>query len=132
MGTSTTIAMLRVVAGLYFMVALLILQEHRVHSWGKLQTVDATRHPDAVCLDGSPYAFYVNRVDNSSAHSKGWILFFEGGGWCYSDVDCLKRSKSRLGSAKNLSETLNPLQQPLEWFEVEGPLSSDVALNTLF
>ena len=85
-----------------------------------------------MCLDGSPYQFYVDKVPESSAHAKGWVIFFEGGGWCYSPVDCLKRSKSYLGSSHNMSQTLNPGKMPMQWFEAEGPLSADRVLNPLF
>lgn len=85
-----------------------------------------------MCLDGTQYAFYVDSVAPNSTHGTKWVLFFEGGGWCYSPVDCLKRSKSRLGSAKGLAPTLNPAENPLQWFEAEGPLSADPLLNPLF
>ncbi|KAL1530987.1 [Wnt protein] O-palmitoleoyl-L-serine hydrolase [Salvia divinorum] len=45
----------------------------------------------AVCLDGSPGAYYFGQgfedgIDN-------WIVYLPGGAWCYSEENCLSRSK---------------------------------------
>lgn len=53
----------------------------------------------AVCLDGSPGNFYWAPATDPKLAST-WILFFEGGGWCYSAVDCTQRSHKDLGSTK--------------------------------
>lgn len=39
-------------------------------------------NPDALCLDGTPGAYYVHqgRLKNK------WILSFEGGAWCASSI----------------------------------------------
>jgi O-palmitoleoyl-L-serine hydrolase len=55
------------------------------------------------CLDGSPPGFY-HRLTGSSK----WVVFFQGGGWCYNEEDCYKRSSTFLGSStvwpKNVSK----------------------------
>eukprot|EP01063_Lacrimia_lanifica_P040597 TRINITY_DN926_c1_g1_i6.p1 TRINITY_DN926_c1_g1~~TRINITY_DN926_c1_g1_i6.p1 ORF type:complete len:386 (+),score=122.95 TRINITY_DN926_c1_g1_i6:66-1223(+) len=52
------------------------------------------------CLDGSPYGLYfVPSLTNSTK----WTIFLEGGGWCYDEVDCYNRSKTRLGSSKHFN-----------------------------
>ncbi|GBG76853.1 hypothetical protein CBR_g23068 [Chara braunii] len=55
----------------------------------------------AVCLDGTPPAYHFRKGAGSGATR--WILFFEGGGWCYSKRECVWRSKGGLGSSKYLS-----------------------------
>lgn len=59
--------------------------------------------PDAICLDGSPAAYYISK----DGDPKKILLAFEGGGWCTgSDIsgtldDCLSRSKNGLGSSNS-------------------------------
>ncbi len=59
--------------------------------------LDAFR-PEARCLDGSPYAFYLRPSSSSSSASK-WVFHMEGGGWCDSTASCLARSAKSLGSS---------------------------------
>ena len=63
-------------------------------------TFSADVYPLASCLDGGPGAFYVRSGD-----PKRIRVFFQGGGWCTSDEDCFARSKTDLGSTKNLPAT---------------------------
>ena len=58
----------------------------------------------AVCLDGSDAGFYLSLGSGST-----WQLFFEGGGWCYSELDCWSRSFGRLGSSAGWSESYGDL-----------------------
>ena len=51
--------------------------------------------PNTACLDGSAPGGYLRR----NVHSTSWIFHMEGGGWCWSEEDCLERSKSTLGSS---------------------------------
>lgn len=53
--------------------------------------------PDARCLDGSP-ASYLYKKGFESGVDK-WMIFFQGGGWCYDLRMCFRRSQSRLGSS---------------------------------
>ena len=39
-------------------------------------------NPDALCLDGTPGAYYVHQGPLKNK----WILSFEGGGWCGSNI----------------------------------------------
>ena len=57
---------------------------------------------NAVCLDGTPAAFYVRR----NASSTQWRVFFQGGGWCYDADDCATRATSDLGSSAAYPPTL--------------------------
>jgi hypothetical protein len=50
-----------------------------------------------VALDGTPQALYLR------PSSLSFILFFEGGGWCESLVDCAARANTSLGSSRFLT-----------------------------
>ena len=63
-----------------------------------LDAAAATRS-GAVCMDGTPPAFYINRTANP-ATANSWVLFFQGGGWCTSLQACAARAKGALGSSK--------------------------------
>lgn len=52
---------------------------------------------EAKCLDGSQPAYYLHRGSGSGKHK--WLVFFEGGGWCYDLQQCYLRSKTTLGSS---------------------------------
>ncbi|KAH0706446.1 hypothetical protein KY289_011522 [Solanum tuberosum] len=51
----------------------------------------------AVCLDGSPPAYH---LDRGFGHGlRNWIILLSGGAWCRNTTDCLNRSKTDLGSS---------------------------------
>ena len=66
-------------------------------------TITMVTGDDAVCLDGSPAAFYFRPGSGSGA--KRWHIHHQGGGWCESLDDCLQRSTTALGTSKNYSNT---------------------------
>ena len=43
----------------------------------------------AVCNDGTPAVYYFKR--GSGADAAHWLIFFQGGGWCSSDITCTRR-----------------------------------------
>ena len=58
--------------------------------------------PGTHCLDGSPGAYYLRPpLSPSPPASSPFVIFHEGGGWCYGDANCYSRSLSDLGSSKN-------------------------------
>jgi len=77
--------------------------------------------PQAKCIDGSPYTFNFRK---SKINSKKWIVFMDGGAWCYTIEDCIDRGNTFLGSSKhdnppclsrdrlhnhmNIDQTVNP------------------------
>eukprot|EP00854_Cymbomonas_tetramitiformis_P007035 gene7035-8391_t len=68
------------------------------------------RAKGAVCLDGSPGAFYWGRaLDPTLATS--WVIFFEGGGWCYSEADCANRARTDLGSSVSYPPTITQARE---------------------
>jgi len=66
----------------------------------ELELLNEGRFPDAVCLDGTPGAVHSEIIDGAT----GWIIYFGGVGWCYSEEECLLRSKTKEGSSNNLSQ----------------------------
>ncbi|XP_057996909.1 pectin acetylesterase 8 isoform X2 [Hevea brasiliensis] len=54
----------------------------------------------AVCLDGSPPAYHLDKGFGTGINS--WLVHFEGGGWCNNVTTCLARKKTRLGSSKQM------------------------------
>ncbi len=61
----------------------------------------------ARCLDGSPAVYYF--APGEAASATKWIVSFEGGGWCYNEVDCYYRSLGRRGSSTSYPPTDEPL-----------------------
>ncbi|MCH8499406.1 MAG: pectinacetylesterase family protein [Marinobacter sp.] len=55
------------------------------------QTIQLSPQTGAVCGDGSPYKFFVNRVPNTS----NTVLYFEGGGACWDYESCSGQSGIR-------------------------------------
>uniref|UniRef100_A0A0D6QVS9 Pectin acetylesterase n=1 Tax=Araucaria cunninghamii TaxID=56994 RepID=A0A0D6QVS9_ARACU len=51
----------------------------------------------AVCLDGSPPAYYFDNGFGSGANN--WLVFIEGGAWCQDKGSCMDRAKTYLGSS---------------------------------
>ena len=58
------------------------------------------------CLDGTPAAYYLRTL---TPPTNDWILYFEGGGWCYNKEDCYGRSFEDLGSSKSYPSSLPDL-----------------------
>ncbi|CAH9080814.1 unnamed protein product [Cuscuta epithymum] len=58
----------------------------------------------AVCLDGSPPAYHMDR--GSGAGVNNWLINFEGGGWCNNVTDCLARRDTRLGSSTKMEKQI--------------------------
>uniref|UniRef100_A0A0E0BDH6 Pectin acetylesterase n=1 Tax=Oryza glumipatula TaxID=40148 RepID=A0A0E0BDH6_9ORYZ len=73
-----------------------------------------------VCLDGSPPAYHLHR--GSGGGAGGWVLQFEGGGWCNDAPSCAERAGTRRGSTRSMDS--------LEVFS--GLLSNDPGMNPDF
>ena len=74
------------------------------------------------CLDGSPPVIYTRPATNESDRHK-WVLYFHGGGWCFSAAQCLERSKGSLGSTKGIGRTYD---------RPSGVMSPDPRVNPTF
>ena len=74
----------------------------------------------SVCLDGTPGAYYIEKAANPSTK---WMVFFEGGGWCYNDKDCANRATGGLGSSSSYGPTAD---------RTGGVASADCDINPAF
>lgn len=66
-----------------------------------LKLFDLKKYPNAICNDGTPSGMY---VQPSSSGSNLWIIFQQGGGWCWNKQSCEGRS-GNLVSSKGWSQT---------------------------
>ncbi|XP_031108750.1 pectin acetylesterase 11-like [Ipomoea triloba] len=85
----------------------------------------------AVCLDGTPSAYYYEQGQGDGANN--WLVFLQGGGWCVNQTDCFNRATygKSSGSTKNISLTFtfrdflsnNPTNNPdfYNWNRVYVP-----------
>ncbi|CAO1946863.1 unnamed protein product [Urochloa humidicola] len=62
--------------------------------------VAGAQEKGAVCLDGTPPAYYLQR--GSGSGSQSWIVFLQGGAWCSSNTTetCSQRKMTLYGSSK--------------------------------
>jgi hypothetical protein len=67
-------------------------QPGRYYEW---QTVQLHPSTDAVCGNGTPYKFFVNRVP----HTRNTIIYLEGGGACWDAASC--RGQTGIRGARN-------------------------------
>ncbi|KAL2635980.1 hypothetical protein R1flu_007459 [Riccia fluitans] len=74
----------------------------------------------AVCLDGSPPAYYLDRGSGEGVDN--WLIHFEGGGWCPTAEDCLNRAFTQLGSSRYMADEII----------MGGILSADPGVNPDF
>jgi len=73
--------------------------------FNKILLTAAAQNDGAVCIDGTPSAYFYRPGTGSGANK--WYIHHEGGGWCYNLGDCFGRSKTDLGSSKNYPMTMN-------------------------
>ena len=64
--------------------------------------LDDAAKKGAVCIDGSPGAFYIRTANAAGVPSdpNKWVLFMEGGGWASSLDESVSRIEGNLGSSK--------------------------------
>lgn len=71
----------------------------------------------AKCLDGSPPAHYALIQDPTR-----WVVFIEGGGWCFTPASCASRAAGGGGSSRNNAQSM----------DVGGLLSPNATINPRF
>ena len=71
-------------------------------NWTRVFLAAAKATTGAVCIDGSPAAYYVRTANAAGIKSdpKKWVLFMEGGGWASSLPEAVSRMRTDLGSSK--------------------------------
>ncbi|MEM7610263.1 MAG: pectin acetylesterase-family hydrolase [Pseudomonadota bacterium] len=83
--------------------------------WLQWQTVQLHPSTGAICGNGSPYKFFVNRV----AHTSNTVLYFEGGGACYDYESC--------SGAAGVRGARNPDGIPDNYLALDNPATSLVS-----
>mmetsp|Transcript_37510 Transcript_37510/g.81476 ORF Transcript_37510/g.81476 Transcript_37510/m.81476 type:complete len:397 (+) Transcript_37510:135-1325(+) len=62
-------------------------------------------YPLALCLDGSPAIYYIRQGQGSGRNR--FHIYFEGGGFCTDDKDCLHRAGTYYGSSGGDDPSIN-------------------------
>ena len=79
------------------------------------------------CLDGSRPGYWYEPPSQApgvrAVGNRSWVLFMDGGAWCYDAHDCESRSKSWKGSSKNW---------PARYWPYSGPLDGSAKVNPAF
>lgn len=91
----------------------------------QLHKLDPSDSNNVTCNDKSPAGYY-KRLNN---HSKSWIIYLQGGGYCGSEEACLQRwqtspylmSSSYWPKLKTGEYTFPPLSQIVEFQSKTGP-----------
>jgi hypothetical protein len=66
-----------------------------------------SRQSGALCLDGTPAGYYYST--NPNQDPQRFVIYFEGGGWCYDMADCANRALHYdIGSSQNWTATMTP------------------------
>lgn len=92
----------------------------------KKVVLHAAAQTGAVCLDGSPALYYLR--PGVGAGASKWLIYHEGGAWCYSLEDCLERSRKRLGSSLYDPDTVSENVLATDYFSTE-PSSNPLMWN---
>lgn len=118
------------------------LRTRRTAAWqADLVKLNASEYPDALCNDGTLAAYYFRPAAEESSASS-WVISFEGGGECTTQVNCEARLNTQLGSSskfylKATQQQLvspNPEENPdlHSWNQVRIKYcSSDLFLGTM-
>ena len=74
--------------------------------------LDLSRYPTAVCNDGSPGAYYITEAAPRKGHAAArhvWLIFLQGGGWCWDAASCAARyaNERTLMSSESYPPTRN-------------------------
>ncbi|KAL6533698.1 hypothetical protein OROHE_013531 [Orobanche hederae] len=72
---------------------LVLLNTQLVRSDSRITLIPDAVSKGAVCMDGSPPAYSLERGHGSGANN--WFIYIEGGGWCESVRECVTRSMGK-------------------------------------
>jgi len=81
----------------------------------------------AICLDGTPGAFYISPSPSEHQHKKEWVIHLQGGGWCYDGPTCYNRSAFLGGSSSYAVPT-----QTAAGLGLDGQMSDNCTVNPTF
>ncbi|MQL93022.1 hypothetical protein Taro_025660 [Colocasia esculenta] len=68
----------------------------------RLTLLRKAKERGAVCLDGSPPAYHIDRGSGTGVNN--WVIHLEGGGWCNSVASCSSRKMTMLGSSNHMEQ----------------------------
>lgn len=104
-------------------------QTEQYANWTLTLLTEAARTNGALCLDGTAPGYYVEAGWGDGASR--WLLHWQGGGWCTSLSDCVRRSTTALGSSKSFSTDKSSILGTYDG-GAHGIFSSDPAVNPDF
>eukprot|EP01128_Nolandella_sp_AFSM9_P004952 TRINITY_DN2336_c0_g2_i1.p1 TRINITY_DN2336_c0_g2~~TRINITY_DN2336_c0_g2_i1.p1 ORF type:complete len:400 (+),score=72.96 TRINITY_DN2336_c0_g2_i1:1-1200(+) len=105
-----------------FLVSLLLLSPSWALGEGLVGYPIAPGPGKPTCNDGTDYIYYVNRPQNKTAN---WVIFMEGGAWCFDGPSCDERYEKQ-------NELMSSSNYPSSWSYDQGILSEDPSTNPLF
>ncbi|XP_027775200.1 pectin acetylesterase 8-like isoform X2 [Solanum pennellii] len=93
----------KILQGLCLVIFCLIMLNDKVvigegETMVNLTILESAVSKGAVCLDGTPPAYYYEKGHGEGANN--WIIYFRGGEWCYNVIDCVARTTTEKGSSK--------------------------------
>eukprot|EP01087_Luapelamoeba_hula_P002282 TRINITY_DN1197_c1_g1_i3.p1 TRINITY_DN1197_c1_g1~~TRINITY_DN1197_c1_g1_i3.p1 ORF type:complete len:440 (+),score=57.45 TRINITY_DN1197_c1_g1_i3:168-1487(+) len=106
--------------GLLF-VGLWVLPLANAQLIGDVGSIQWLQESDAICLDGTPGAYYFAPGSAEGKHK--WVIWHEGGGFCTTPETCWARSSRPLGSSQRYQATMP--------FNALDQLTSDETVNPM-
>ena len=74
----------------------------------------------AYCLDGTVPGFWYQAA-NSAATARSWLIFLDGGAWCYDEHSCESRARGFKGSTSSAPKSFWPYAGPMDENEAVNP-----------
>ena len=75
---------------------------------------DLEDYPFAVCNDGTPAGYYWRNSSREEGRNL-WIIYLQGGNWCYDEESCKKRSKTRKQAFQGRSDETSVFMSSHDW-----------------
>lgn len=72
----------------------------------RLNVLKEALNDGARCLDGTAPGYYFKEGTTEKGR-KNWVLFIQGGGWCYKETDCYERSNTNMGSSNQMVDEIS-------------------------
>ena len=95
--------------------------------------LDLARFPTAVCNDGSPGAYYITEAKGHQGHAATrdvWLIFLQGGGWCWDAASCAARHANEPGLMS--SDAYPPARDATGIFSPDPALSPFATANKVY
>ena len=95
--------------------------------------LDLGRFPTAVCNDGSPGAYYITEARGHKGHPAAphvWLVFLQGGGWCWDAASCAARHANEPGLMS--SDSFPPVRDATGIFSPDPALSPFATANKVY